>query len=257
MSGAGPFRLTFLGTGTSTGVPAVGCPCEVCRSEDPRDKRLRASILLEFDGRAVVVDTGTDFRQQALRVRLDRLDAVLFTHDHADHIFGLDDIRPFNFRTRRPVPCYADARTADFEPNYLASIEFDIPDFPWLFTPAAAGTDGKLRPWLVLAVVKSEVATLGGPRGTPLPQLNYQNGSGNVLTSDQSDGVGALIRGSRWMEIATPPPEGCAIGIGTSPPARKLASLPLSATRFGSARLSKRPRSWSARTTPAMPSFES
>ena len=111
MDDSGPMRLTFLGTGTSTGVPAVGCPCDVCRSPDPRDKRLRASILLEWDGRAVVVDTGTDFRQQALRVGLDRLDAVLFTHDHADHIFGLDDIRPFNFRDRRPVPVYADALT--------------------------------------------------------------------------------------------------------------------------------------------------
>jgi phosphoribosyl 1,2-cyclic phosphate phosphodiesterase len=104
-------RITFLGTGTSTGVPSVGCPCEVCHSEDPRDKRLRASVLLEFDGRAVVIDTGTDFRQQALRAGLDRLDAVLFTHDHADHIFGLDDIRPFNFRTGQAVPCYADERT--------------------------------------------------------------------------------------------------------------------------------------------------
>ena len=104
-------RLTFLGTGTSTGVPAVGCPCEVCHSDDPKDKRLRASVLLEFGGRAVVVDTGSDFRQQALRVGLVRLDAVLFTHDHADHIFGLDDIRPFNFRTRQPIPCYADERT--------------------------------------------------------------------------------------------------------------------------------------------------
>jgi phosphoribosyl 1,2-cyclic phosphate phosphodiesterase len=113
MSGGEPFRLTFLGTGTSTGVPAVGCHCDVCSSADPRDKRLRASVLLEFDGRAVVVDTGTDFRQQALRAGLDRLDAVLFTHAHADHIFGLDDIRPFNFRTRKPVPCYADVRTWD------------------------------------------------------------------------------------------------------------------------------------------------
>ncbi len=111
MSGAAPVRVTFLGTGTSTGVPAIGCSCEVCRSEDPRDKRLRASVLLEFDGRAVVIDTGTDFRQQALRVGLDRLDAVLITHAHADHIFGLDDIRPFNFRTRQAMPCYADART--------------------------------------------------------------------------------------------------------------------------------------------------
>jgi phosphoribosyl 1,2-cyclic phosphate phosphodiesterase len=109
MSG-GAIRLTFLGTGTSTGVPAVGCPCAICASTDPRDKRLRASILLEWDGRAVVVDTGTDFRQQALRDGLERLDAVLITHDHADHIFGLDDIRPFNFRTRSAVPVYADAR---------------------------------------------------------------------------------------------------------------------------------------------------
>jgi phosphoribosyl 1,2-cyclic phosphate phosphodiesterase len=104
-------KITFLGTGTSTGVPSVGCPCEVCHSGDPRDKRLRASILLDYDDRRVVVDTSSDFRQQALRVGLDRLDAVLFTHGHADHIFGLDDIRPFNFRTGRAVPCYADERT--------------------------------------------------------------------------------------------------------------------------------------------------
>jgi len=111
MSSTPDLRVTFLGTGTSTGVPAVGCPCEVCHSDDPRDKRLRASVLVEYDGRAIVVDTGTDFRQQALRVGLDRLDAVLITHAHADHIFGLDDIRPFNFRTGRAVPCYADERT--------------------------------------------------------------------------------------------------------------------------------------------------
>lgn len=106
-------KITFLGTGTSTGVPSVGCSCEVCHSADPRDKRLRASILLEYNDRCVVIDTGTDFRQQALRVGLNRLDAVLFTHDHADHVFGLDDIRPFNFRTGKAIPCYADARTWD------------------------------------------------------------------------------------------------------------------------------------------------
>ena len=113
MSSGGPVTLTFLGTGTSTGVPAFGCDCEVCRSEDPRDQRLRASILLQYAGRSVVIDTGTDFRQQALRARLMDLDAVLFTHAHADHIFGLDDIRPYNFKTRRPMPVYADARTWD------------------------------------------------------------------------------------------------------------------------------------------------
>jgi phosphoribosyl 1,2-cyclic phosphate phosphodiesterase len=91
-------RLTFLGTGTSTGVPTIGCECETCRSQDPRDKRLRVSILIEHAGQQILVDTSIDFRQQALRVGLKRLDAVFITHCHVDHVFGLDDIRPFNFR---------------------------------------------------------------------------------------------------------------------------------------------------------------
>jgi phosphoribosyl 1,2-cyclic phosphate phosphodiesterase len=91
-------KLTFLGTGTSTGVPSIGCQCETCLSDDPRDKRLRVSIIIEHDGQTVLVDTSSDFRQQALRFGLKRLDAVLITHCHADHIFGLDDIRPLNFR---------------------------------------------------------------------------------------------------------------------------------------------------------------
>jgi phosphoribosyl 1,2-cyclic phosphate phosphodiesterase len=91
-------KVTILGTGTSTGVPSIGCECETCTSDDPRDKRLRVSVLVEHDGQTVLVDTSSDFRQQALRHRLKRLDAVLITHCHADHIFGLDDIRPLNFR---------------------------------------------------------------------------------------------------------------------------------------------------------------
>src|ERR671914_262773 len=91
-------KVTLLGTGTSTGVPSIGCACETCTSADPRDKRLRVSVLVEHDGQTVLVDTSTDFRQQALRAGLKHLDAVLITHCHADHIFGLDDIRPLNFR---------------------------------------------------------------------------------------------------------------------------------------------------------------
>jgi phosphoribosyl 1,2-cyclic phosphate phosphodiesterase len=91
-------KLTFLGTGTSTGVPSIACECETCTSQDPRDKRLRVSVLIEHAGQSVLVDTSSDFRQQALRYGLKRLDAVLITHCHADHIFGLDDIRPLNFR---------------------------------------------------------------------------------------------------------------------------------------------------------------
>lgn len=91
-------KVTLLGTGTSTGVPSIGCECETCTSDDPRDKRLRVSVLVEHDGQTVLVDTSSDFRQQALRQGIKWLDAVLVTHCHADHIFGLDDIRPLNFR---------------------------------------------------------------------------------------------------------------------------------------------------------------
>src|SRR2546422_6574921 len=105
-----PMRITFLGTGTSVGVPMIGCDCEVCRSDDPRDKRLRTGLMVEMTvengERRMVIDVSADFRQQALREKIDRLDALLVTHCHADHVFGLDDIRPINFR-HGPVPVYA------------------------------------------------------------------------------------------------------------------------------------------------------
>ena len=91
-------KLTFLGTGTSTGVPSIGCDCETCLSTDPRDKRLRQSALIEEGETKILIDTSIDFRQQALRGGINRLDAILVTHCHVDHVFGLDDIRPLNFR---------------------------------------------------------------------------------------------------------------------------------------------------------------
>lgn len=91
-------QITFLGTGTSTGVPSIACDCDTCLSDDPRDKRLRVSILVEHNDTKILVDTSIDFRQQALRANIRRLDAVLVTHCHVDHVFGLDDIRPLNFR---------------------------------------------------------------------------------------------------------------------------------------------------------------
>ena len=104
-------KITVLGSGTSTGVPTIGCHCDVCTSSDPRDKRLRPSILVTYGGRNVLIDTTPDFRAQALRTGFERLDAILFTHAHADHIMGLDDVRPFNFRQRERIPIYASERT--------------------------------------------------------------------------------------------------------------------------------------------------
>jgi len=100
-------ELTVLGSGTSLGVPTIGCPCRVCLSSDPRDKRTRPSILLRYNGHAVVIDTGPDFRFQAIRAGLDRLDAVLYTHGHADHVLGLDDTRAFTLNTNKTIPIYA------------------------------------------------------------------------------------------------------------------------------------------------------
>jgi phosphoribosyl 1,2-cyclic phosphate phosphodiesterase len=113
-------RLTFMGTGTSMGVPTLGCDCPVCNSSDPRDRRLRPSVLLRWeDGdveRNVVIDTGPDFREQALRAGLKHVDAVFYTHSHADHIFGMDDLRPLSFLSYRAsgnlIPLYATADTA-------------------------------------------------------------------------------------------------------------------------------------------------
>lgn len=103
-------KITFLGTGTSQGVPVIGCECETCRSHDSRDKRLRTSVLVEVDEKIFVIDTGPDFRQQMLRENVKDLTAILFTHEHKDHIAGLDDIRAFNYIHKRPMEVYADVR---------------------------------------------------------------------------------------------------------------------------------------------------
>lgn len=107
----GSLQFTFLGSGTSMGVPTIGCECSVCRSTDPHDKRTRPSVLLSYSGHQVVIDTSPDFRYQALRAGLRRLDAVLYTHGHADHILGLDDIRPFNLKQGADLPLYAAPET--------------------------------------------------------------------------------------------------------------------------------------------------
>ena len=107
--------VTFLGSGTSHGVPMIGCRCAVCQSADERDRRTRPSIYIQFDdGTSVLVDTTPDLRTQALRFGVERVDAILFTHCHADHVMGLDDVRRFNvLQGGRPITCYGDDHTLD------------------------------------------------------------------------------------------------------------------------------------------------
>ncbi len=106
-------KVTLLGTGTSTGIPVIGCRCRVCMSSDPRDRRMRCACHVDAEGIDLVIDTGPDFRRQALREGIEHLDAVLFTHHHFDHVAGLDDLRPFFFNNRSPIPCFARENTVE------------------------------------------------------------------------------------------------------------------------------------------------
>jgi phosphoribosyl 1,2-cyclic phosphate phosphodiesterase len=156
-----PMRITVLGSGTSVGVPTIGCHCEVCTSTDPRDQRLRPSVLVSYAGRNVLIDTTPDFRTQALRAHIERLDAVLFTHSHADHLMGLDDVRPFNFRQRGGIPIFAseptmgaiqrsfpyifdtakqESNVPKLEPNVIDTAPFDVLGVPFHAVPVLHGT---------------------------------------------------------------------------------------------------------------------
>ena len=168
-------NVTFLGTGTSTGVPVPTCACGVCLSTDPRDARLRPSLLLRWNDASVLVDTSTDLRQQALRQGLTKLDAVLYTHAHADHVFGLDDLRMFNWRRGGAIPAYGSPRT-------LAAIRRT---FWYVFEDVEAGGG---KPLIELHEVEAPFVVLGRTvvpiplhHGT-LPILGYRLGRFAYLT---------------------------------------------------------------------------
>ena len=127
-------KVTFLGTGTSQGVPVIACGCEVCQSRNPHDKRLRTSVLIEAEGKTLVIDSGPDFRYQMLRANVQHLDAILFTHEHKDHVAGLDDVRAFNYKQQEPMDIYAVERVQQSLKREFAYVfsEFKYPGIPQL-----------------------------------------------------------------------------------------------------------------------------
>lgn len=154
--------LTVMGSGTSVGVPTIGCYCKVCRSTDPRDQRLRPSVALRWDDTCVVIDAGPDFRQQVLRAQLPRLDAVLFTHAHADHILGVDDLRPFNFHQSEPIAIWSTQPTLDVIQRVFSYIFHN-------------GPSESSRPKLAPRIFDSDPFVVGGLKFTPIP---LRHGSG-------------------------------------------------------------------------------
>jgi len=127
-------KLTFLGTGTSQGIPVIACKCPICLSTDKRDKRLRTSAMVEVDGQTIVIDSGPDFRYQMLRANVEKLDAILFTHEHKDHTAGLDDVRAFNWVNKKAVDIYAEERVQASLKQEFAYVfaEFRYPGIPQL-----------------------------------------------------------------------------------------------------------------------------
>lgn len=125
MTSASDLHIEFLGTGTSLGIPMIGCKCNVCKSKNPKDNRLRASLLIKYKNKNVVIDCGPDFRTQLLRAEVDNLESVLITHEHRDHIAGLDDIRSINYILRKSVDVY-------LSPASLDAVKVE---FPYIFQP--------------------------------------------------------------------------------------------------------------------------
>jgi len=168
-------KVTVLGSGTSMGVPTLGCPCRVCKSNDPHDKRLRPSVLISRGGQNVVIDTTPDFRQQALRIGLERLDAILLTHGHADHILGFDDIRPFNIRQRAALPVYSNEETFNVIRRVFAYV-FD--DKPTLSTVPSVTLNTVHGPFELLGIPFVPVPLLHGE----MEVLGFRFGRAAYLT---------------------------------------------------------------------------
>lgn len=188
--------ITFLGTGTSQGVPVIGCDCQVCRSDNPKDNRLRTSVHLAFNESSVVIDTGPDFRQQMLREHITKLDAILYTHRHKDHVAGMDDVRSFYFKQRKEIPVFASPET----------VEQLRAEFPYVFHPG----DYKGVPKLKIIEIHAAPFTLNGLTIHPvelyhdrMKVLGFRAGDFTYLTDANliDEKAADIIRGSRVLVI--------------------------------------------------------
>ena len=153
-------KITFLGTGTSQGIPVIACDCKVCRSDNPKDNRLRTSVLIEDNNQTIVIDTGPDFRQQMLRENVQKLDAIVYTHQHKDHVAGMDDIRAFNYKFKKDMDIYC---TAEVE-------EALIREFPYVFS--AYKYPGV--PEIKVHNIKNEPFNINGVDILPIEGLHYK-----------------------------------------------------------------------------------
>jgi phosphoribosyl 1,2-cyclic phosphate phosphodiesterase len=153
-------KITFLGTGTSQGIPVITCTCQVCTSTDPKNNRLRTSVMIETDDKTFVIDSGPDFRYQMLREGVKNLDAILFTHEHKDHIAGLDDIRPFNYMLNKDIDVYATRRVQDALKREFAYIFSDVPYFG--------------LPKIVLHTIQDKPFFIGETQVTPIDVMHYK-----------------------------------------------------------------------------------
>jgi phosphoribosyl 1,2-cyclic phosphate phosphodiesterase len=180
MSAQAPLHVRFLGTGTSQGVPVIGCDCPVCRSDDPRDMRLRCSLLVRRGDTTLVIDSGPDFRQQMLLAGVQELHGVVFTHEHNDHIIGLDDVRPFNFRQRFDMPIYAHPRVCEELQQRFAYV-FSPNPYPGV-PRVALQPIGKEQPFEVGSIRLQPVEYFHGR----LPVLGFRIGNLAYLTDFKS-----------------------------------------------------------------------
>ncbi|GJM23840.1 MAG: MBL fold metallo-hydrolase [Phycisphaerae bacterium] len=165
-------KVTFLGTGTSHGVPMIGCDCSVCTSDDPKDKRTRTSVLVETLGKAFLIDTSPELRLQCVANGVNHIDAVLFTHAHADHVTGMDDLRRFNWLSRSTLDCYGTSATLDSIRNMFAYIFQEDPEYP-SHKPSLTLNEIGDEPLSIADVPVTPIALMHGP----LPVLGFRFGN--------------------------------------------------------------------------------